>query len=451
MLFPRDESELRVAVIGFGYIGSCIGVTLADVGMRVTGIDRDPDLIDAFNRNVCRIAEPGLAEALVRLHGSSRLAFSTDYAPAESADVVIITVDTPVEDGGLLMTESLEAVCRSLAPRLRGGQLVVLKSTVPPGHTRNVVLPMLESAGGRLGVDFELAFCPERLSEGNALAQLRELPIVVGGCDAASTEAASAFFSRALGVATLEFPVPEIAELVKLADNWWIDHNISMANDLARLCDAFGVDVLEVISGANSLPKGAGNVNILWPSVGVGGACLTKDPWMAAQAARGRGARLRTVETARCVNDDMPEYTSGAITDELVKLGKQPHRAKVAILGAAFKNDTGDLRATPVKHVAEHLQKAGVAVRVFDPLTDPDDIRSMFGLDPQDTLAGAVEGVDCVAVLAGHEPFQRLDFEALRERVADGCLLFDGRAYYPPATIQHLRDLGFTYRGVGRS
>ena len=157
------------------------------------------------------------------------------------------------------MTEHLEAVCAVLAPLLRAGQLVILKSTVAPGTTNKLVRPLLEKAGAIQGRDFGLAFCPERLAEGNALAQFRTLPIVIGGCDEESAERAREFWADALNVEVLIFPCPEVAEMVKLADNWWIDVNIALANELAQLCGSLDVDVLDVISGANSLPKGGGH------------------------------------------------------------------------------------------------------------------------------------------------------------------------------------------------
>ncbi|WP_329081939.1 MULTISPECIES: nucleotide sugar dehydrogenase [unclassified Streptosporangium] len=450
MRFLPDLREPKVAIVGFGWVGCCLGVALADRGLYVTGIDSNPGLVAELRAGRCRIAEPGLAEALERLRDSSRLTFDTGYDAIEDADVIVIAVGTPIAPDRSLVTAQLEAVCEALAPRLRRGQLVVLKSTVAPGTTKELVRPLLEAGGLVQGEDFGLVFCPERLSEGNALSELVELPVIVGGCDPDSTQSATAFWKRVLGVPVWEYASPEVAEIIKLADNWWIDHNIAMANDLARLCDAFRVDVLEVISGANSLPKGNSHVNILLPSVGVGGYCLTKDPWMTWSAARGRGVRLDTIETVRAVNDAMPAYTHETISAELTRAGWDPGRAKVAILGAAFKNNTGDLRSTPVKHVVDGLLAAGTTVSIFDPLADPDELRSTMGVEGSATLEEAVDGAHCLAVLAGHEPFQQLDFAALRERVPSPCLVFDGRAYYSRETISELRRLGFGYRGIGR-
>jgi dTDP-alpha-D-glucose dehydrogenase len=362
--------------------------------------------------------------------------------------VVLIAVGTPVRDDGSLADAQLRAACSSVSRHLRPGQLLILKSTVPPGTTREVVLPLLEAGGLTAGADFKLAFSPERLAQGTALAELRTLPIVVGGTDTASTQAASAFWRLALGVPVLQQDSLEAAEIVKLADNWWIDLNIAMANELARYCDLFGVDVLDVIAAANSIPKGNGNVNILLPSVGAGGSCLVKDPWMVWESARRRGLDVRTPRLSREINAAMPAYTADLIIDELTRAGKDPARSTVAVLGLAYKNNTSDLRSTPVTAAVAALVQAGVNVRAYDPLTDAERAAELMGLRPAPTLDEAVKDADCLAVFALHREFQKIDFAELP--VARPCLILDGRAYYPKEQIAELRRLGYLYRGIGR-
>ncbi|WP_262391267.1 nucleotide sugar dehydrogenase [Nocardiopsis sp. CNR-923] len=348
------------------------------------------------------------------------------------------------------MTEQLERVCEQIAPRLEPGRLVIVKSTVVPGTTRTLVAPLLEQGGLTCETDFGLAYCPERLAEGEALAQLGELTVVVGGDGRDGTAAAARFWEESLGVPTHVVPGTDAAETVKLATNWWIDANVAIANELARFCAAFGVDVMDVIAASNSLPKGDSRVNILRPGVGVGGACLTKDPWMAWRVARDRGVRLETVRTARHANDSMPSYTAETILEELVKLGSDPEEATVAVLGVSFKGGTGDLRNTPVKGVVERLREAGVRVRMFDPLAEPDQVRAELGERVTDSLDEAVRGADAVALLAGHREFREIPPARLRSLLSGAGLVFDGRAVLAPDTPRELRELGLAYRGVGR-
>jgi dTDP-alpha-D-glucose dehydrogenase len=448
--FLPEKSQLRIAVVGFGYVGSCIGITLAERGMHVSGIDNDPKLIEEMQAGYCRFNEPGLAQALERMRAADTLQLSTSYENVSSADVVIIAVGTPVDANHAIVTTYLESACVALAPQLRAGQLVILKSTVTPGTTRGLVRPLLEKSGLTQGSDFGLAFCPERLAEGNALAQFRTIPIVVGGCDDDSSAAACEFWTSALGIEVLRFSDPEVAELVKLTDNWWIDANVALANELAMLCGALHVDVLDVIAGANSLPKGSSHVNVLLPSVGVGGSCLTKDPWILWSAGREHGLRLRLAETAREVNDTMPAYTHELIRDGLSALGKDLGSAKVAVLGLAFKNNTNDLRHTPVLPVVQALRASSGEVVIYDPLVADDIAEATFGLTQASCLEDAVKDADCVAVLAGHNQFATMDFADLARRVSMPCLVIDGRAYYPRPTMETMRDLGFGYRGIGR-
>jgi nucleotide sugar dehydrogenase len=450
MKFLPGKSQLSIAVVGFGYVGSCIGVTLAQRGMRVFGIDQDRQLVEEMNSGHCRFNEPGLAQAVKSARTSGALSLSTGYQAVGAADVVIIAVGTPVDTNRSIITTYLETACGALASHLRSGQLVILKSTVAPGTTQGLVRPLLEKSGLVQGRDFGLAFCPERLAEGSALTQFQSIPIVVGGCDDDSSAAACEFWARALEVEVLRFGSPEVAELVKLTDNWWIDANVALANELAQLCGALGADVLDVIAGANSLPKGNGHVNVLLPSVGVGGSCLTKDPWILWSTGREHGLRLRLAETAREVNDTMPAYTHGLIEEGLTALGKDLRTAKVAVLGLAFKNNTNDLRNTPVRPVVEALRRSCGQVALYDPLVADDAAQAEFGMQQSASLQDAVDNADCVAVLAGHDQFASLDFADLSRQVSMPCLIIDGRAYYPRPTIELIRGLGFAYRGIGR-
>ncbi|WP_433136283.1 nucleotide sugar dehydrogenase [Actinomadura nitritigenes] len=449
MKFLTDREKISAAVLGMGYVGTAVAAVLAGEGVDVVGVDVDPEVIGRLKARRCPFHEPGLPELLLGALDSGGLRVTTDYAPVGEVDVVIIAVGTPVR-GTELVDAQLRGACEQLAARLCPGQLVLLKSTVPPGVSRKFVAPLLEGGGLKAGVDFGLAFCPERLSEGRALHELRTFPIAVGGWCRDSARAAAAFWWRTIGAEVIDCTSMESAEMVKLAGNWWIDHNIAMANELARLCGVLDVDVLEVIAVANTMRKGTGNVNILLPSVGVGGSCLTKDPWMVWRAARDRGLDLETVRVARRVNDSMPAHTVDLIDRELARLGLGLDGTRIAVLGAAFKNNTGDLRATPVLPVVAALRRKGADVAVFDPLADPAEIHKIFGLAPAASAREALKGAACVAVLAGHDAFDGIDFVALRDTLAESCVIVDGRAYYSREIIDRFRRNGLAYRGIGR-
>ncbi|HEY0454029.1 nucleotide sugar dehydrogenase [Actinophytocola sp.] len=448
MRFISGDHDLRVAVIGLGYVGSCIAATLADRGLDVVGVDTNTKLIEELNDGFCRFAEKGLPELVASGVAAGKLRATTDASAVSAADVVLITVGTPVREDGSLADEQLQSACLELSRHIRRGQLFVLKSTVPPGSTRNFVLPLLQRSGLVGGEDFGLAFTPERLAEGTALHELNTFPIVAGGLDQDSAEDAAEFWRSSLDVDVIPLDTLEAAEIVKLADNWWIDLNIALGNELAKFSALYGVDALDVIRAANSIPKGNGNVNILLPSVGVGGSCLTKDPWMVWHSARERGLEILTAPAGRAVNAGMPEYTAQLAIDELTKLGKDPAASKVAVLGLAFKNNTGDLRATPTLDAVTALVGGCGEVTIYDPLVDVAEAEEMFGRSLETDLRTAVHGADCIAIFALHREFADLDFGDLP--VADDCLILDGRAYFSREKIAALRELGFAYRGVGR-
>jgi dTDP-alpha-D-glucose dehydrogenase len=448
MRFLPDHDP-TVAVIGFGYVGSCIAATVAERGFDVIGIDTDPRLIEELDRRECRFNEHGLAEMIFAGLDSGKLRMTTDTSQVSAADVVLIAVGTPVRDDGSLADRQLRGAALELGKHLRQGQLIVLKSTVPPGTTRNLLGPLLEETSGLVaGQDFGLAFTPERLAEGTALEELRTFPIVASGLTPDCAASAAELWRRTLGVKILPMDTLEAAEIVKLADNWWIDLNIAMANELAKLCGLYGADVLEVISAANSIPKGNGYVNILHPSVGVGGSCLTKDPWMVWRTADEFGVRIQTAAAGRQVNAGMPEYTAELIFDELARLGKDPRTSTVAVLGLAFKNNTGDLRATPTQGVVDALVASGATVRIHDPLVDRTAAAELFGRELETSVEDTVRDADCIAILALHRDFYDIDFASLP--VAESCVLLDGRAYYPKDKVAELQNAGYVYRGIGR-
>ncbi|MEO3977630.1 nucleotide sugar dehydrogenase [Streptomyces sp. CAU 1734] len=443
-----DDRLPRVAVVGFGYVGSCLSAVLAGRGLEVVGVDTDETLVAEIGRGYCRFQEEGLAELIGRTTAAGLLRVTSDPAAVEGADVVVIAVGTPVRPDGSLADEQLREVCEELGGRLRPGTLVLLKSTVSPGTTRTVVAPLLEKGGLVAGRDFALAFTPERLAEGAALRELGTFPIVVGGFDEESTRTAAGFWERSLGVGTIVVDSLESAEIVKLADNWWIDLNIALANELAQFCDLFGADVMEVIGAANTIAKGGGSVNILTPGVGVGGSCLTKDPWMVWRAARERGVEIRTAPVGREVNSLMPGHTAGLIVEGLAALGRPAAGSRVAVLGLSFKSGSGDLRATPVLDTVRALTAAGAEVRTYDPLADRAAATAMFGIAPEESVAEAVRGADCVAVLARHPELAGLDFGELP--LAGRALVLDGRDCFSAGEIAAVRGAGHVYRGIGR-
>jgi len=438
------KTKGEVAVVGFGYIGSVIGSVLAEKGYRVRGVEPSARIVDAVSAGKSPFNEPGLEELVARNVASGRLTVGSDPSVVASCDTIVITVGTPLSGDKDPDLSQIRGAAQMIAPYVKEGSLVMLKSTVPPGTTEETVAPVLKEK------KVSLAFCPERLAEGKAIGEFTAIPVVVGGVDEKSTARAAAFWRGALGVEVIEVHGAKSAEMVKLADNLWIDLNIALAGELAKVSDRLGVDVLDVIRAANSLPKGSSNVNILIPSVGVGGYCLTKDPWFVQRLGAKLGLELLIPKTSRNVNDSMPAYSVALIEDFLAARGKKPRDSKIAVMGVAFKNNTGDCRFTPTKPVIEALAAKGYCLAICDPWVEDHDRAMVTELPVSKDLEAAIRGADCVAFLAGHKEFHDLPIERIAELASPGAMVFDGRMFFAKEKIATMRSKGLIYKGVGR-
>jgi UDP-N-acetyl-D-mannosaminuronic acid dehydrogenase len=292
-----------------------------------------------------------------------------------------------------------------------------------------------------------LAFCPERLAEGQAIRELTSIPVVVGAVDERSARACATLWRHALGVDSVVVDNPRTAEMVKLADNLWVDLNVALANELAKVCDRLGMDALQVIDAANTMPKGGGDVNILRPSMGVGGYCLTKDPWFVHHLGESVGLNLAIPRTSRTVNDTMPAYTYGLLERLLADQGKVLETSRIAVLGIAFKNNTGDCRLTPTKSVVDLLEESGCRLSIHDPWVTDADALTVTTIPLTADIESAVEDADALVVLAGHRQFHQMPLVRLAGLAAPQCVFLDGRNSFDPAAV---RTAGFVYKGIGR-
>lgn len=435
----------KVAIIGFGYIGSVIGSVLADKGVRVKGIEQNQRIIDAVAHAETPFSEPGLDALIKSTTASGNLTVSRDMETIKDCNVFVVTVGTPLSENFDPDISQISQAVQSITPYITDDSIVIIKSTVPPFTTRDVVYPILKKTA-----NVKLAFSPERLAEGRAIEEFRTIPIVVGGVDEASTKAVATFWREVMGNEVIEVDSAVSAEMVKLADNLWIDVNIALAGELAKLSDKLGADVLQVIRAANSLPKGTSHVNILLPSVGVGGYCLTKDPWFVQSMGEKYGVPLQLPKAGREVNDSMPEYAVSEIDAVLTADGKPRESQKIAIMGIAFKNNTGDCRFTPTRPVIEKFIDLGYQVEICDPWTQDHDNQMVTKRIVSKDIEGTMKGANCVAFLAGHDEFQMMPIEKIAELAAPNALIFDGRMFFSREKIQEMGHCGLRYKGVGR-
>lgn len=390
----------KVCVLGLGYIGLPTACELACHGVKVLGVDINPAVITTLKNGGIHIHEPGLRAVVQEAVKSNNLKVSDR---AEPADVFYIAVPTPFlenEHGNyqgvafkLADMAAVEAATTSILPVLRRGNLVVLESTSPPRTTLELVAPILERSGMRAGVDFHLVYSPERVLPGQILRELVENARVVGGVTSASARAGKSFYSIFVK-GEIILTDATTAEMVKLMENTYRDVNIAIANEFTRLADRFGVDIWEAISLANRHPR----VKILNPGPGVGGHCISVDPWFLVQ---GAPDLARLIHQSRQVNDEQPHFVL-----ELVKrsLGKLKGKT-IAALGLSYKPNVDDLRESPAIEVIRLLQSAGAKVKAFEPFK-PDAVVKGLSLYPD--LEMTLKDVDAVLLLVAHGQFSKL-------------------------------------------
>ncbi len=412
-----------VCVLGLGYVGLPSAAILANNGFKVIGVDVNPDIVALINSGKVHIEEKGLRTLVQSQVGSGDL---VAQPVPEQADVFIIAVPTPLTPERRADLSYVVAASESLVPWLRRGSLVILESTVPPGTTEGVVAPILERSGLQCGRDFDLAYCPERVLPGNILQELIANDRVIGGVTPESARKGADLYKQ-FSVGSMYLTDATTAELVKLAENTSRDVNIALANELAGICSGLGVDAWEVIELANKHPR----VSILRPGPGVGGHCISVDPWFLVEA---QPDVAQLTRLARQINNRQPQVVVGMIQEMTVGITEP----RITIMGVAYKGNVGDVRLSPAVEVIQHLETAGCHLAIYDPHVKDFPWR----LSP---LEEAFAGSDCAVLLTNHDEFRDLSPEALG-KLMNRKQVLDTHNWLP---AQQWRDAGFQVRRLG--
>jgi UDP-N-acetyl-D-glucosamine dehydrogenase len=392
-----EDKSAHLGVVGLGYVGLPLAVEFARKGYRVTGFDVMAKVVDSVNAGHSRVSDVPSA-VLKEVVESGRLTATSDFAELQQVDSVNICVPTPLrktrDPDVSYIVSAVEEITRYLHP----GMLVVLESTTYPGTTEELILPMLESTGLKVGEDFFLAFSPERVDPGNKVYTTRNIPKVVGGMTPACTEVAAALYGS-----TLEHLVPvsstRVAEMVKLLENTFRSVNIGLVNELALMCDSMGINVWEVIDAAATKPFG---FMPFYPGPGLGGHCIPIDPFYLSWKARQVGFEARFIELAGMINSFMPQHVVAKITRALNEIEKPVKGSRVLVVGAAYKAGTDDVRESPALDVMKRLLELGARVSYHDPLV-PDLGHEGIELRSEPYSDDLVSGSDVVVVLTAHE------------------------------------------------
>jgi UDP-N-acetyl-D-glucosamine dehydrogenase len=384
-------------VIGQGYVGLPLATAFAEVGFPALGFDVHTGTVDALNAGASHIKDVPSA-TIARLVAAGRFAATTDMARLAEADIISICVPTPLGKTRDPDISYVAAATAQVAKYLRRGQLVILESTTYPGTTREIILPQLEATGLVAGVDFFLAFSPERIDPGNPTYGITNTPKVVGGLEPVSTALATLFYEQAIETV---FPVstPEAAEMVKLHENTFRAVNIALANETALMCDKLGINVWEVVDAAATKPFG---FMPFYPGPGIGGHCIPLDPHYLAWKMKTLNYRARFIELASEINAGMPEYWVDKVWQALNDQEQSVKGADILVIGVAYKSDIDDVRESPALDIIALLQQAGAQVAYHDPHVA--QIRVPAGtLRSVDLTPERVTGADCVVIATDHK------------------------------------------------
>jgi UDP-N-acetyl-D-glucosamine dehydrogenase len=406
----RDKLETgtaRVSVIGLGYVGLSLAVELAKAGLTVRGIDLALERVSLLNRGESYLVDV-LPETLAPLVTDGRLAASTAFDEAGSADALIICVPTPLRKSKEPDISFILAALDSLQPHLHPGQLMVLESTTYPGTTEEVIQPRLEANGLVIGDDFFLAFSPERVDPGNKQFTTANIPKVVGGVTPACTALAAALY-RQVTSSVFEVSSPRVAETAKLLENTFRSVNIALANELAFACRKIGVDPWEVIEAATTKPFG---FMPFYPGPGIGGHCIPVDPLYLSWKVRLTGYEAQFIALADQINRAMPEHVVNLVADALNQRTRALREASVLVLGVTYKADVNDIRESPALEIIQMLLRKGANVSYADPFMPQLAVDSLK-LTAVEATAETVAAADCVLILTNHA---RFDYAMIADR-----------------------------------
>jgi UDP-N-acetyl-D-mannosaminuronic acid dehydrogenase len=427
--------EALIAVIGLGYVGLPVACEFARAGFGVLGVEKRQDKVDKINAGICPIEgdEPGIAELLTEILNKRSLRATANYQDLRDRDVILIDVETPVDQNNIPRYEALRAAIRSLGPLIKYGCLVIIESTIAPGTIQNVVLPLLEeSSGWKVNEGFYLGNCPERVMPGKLLSNLRSLSRVVGGMTPETADTMVLLYRKVV-MADLD-PVDCItAELVKTVENAYRDVQIAFANEVALICESVGGNVWKVRELVNKSPFRSMHL----PGAGVGGHCIPKDPWLLAYGVQGKDVPLRLIPASREINDNMPLHMVSLLEDALAEAGRELAGSKILIFGYAYLEDSDDTRNSPSEILLQRLGELGAEVFVHDP----------YVMEYQASFARVAANCDAAMFMVKHSQYLQINLADLKA-ILHTPVLIDGRKIFDADKVQ---EAGFYYRCIGES
>lgn len=403
------SKEALVSVIGLGYVGLPLAVSSAKSGFRVTGYDKNKSIVKKLNEGVSHVVDTE-SETLRKYIGANKFFATDNPAILRESDVISICVPTPLNRFKQPDISYIQSAAEDIAKNLRAGQLIILESTTYPGTTEEVVLPLLEQSGLKVGRDIFLAFSPERIDPGNKQFEFEDIPKVVGGVTKECTRLTALYYSQFMKK-VVKVSNPKSAELSKLLENIFRIVNVSMINEMALLADKMGIDIWEVIDAASTKPYG---FMPFYPSAGVGGHCIPLDPFYLSYKAREYNFHPRFIELSGEINDQMPHFVLTKIIYAMNTYGKALKGSKILIVGVAYKKDINDTRDSASLKVFEEVSKKHAEVAYYDPFVPEINLdgRKYQSIDLTPKI---LKDTDCAVILTDHT---NVDYEKITKHIS---------------------------------
>jgi len=410
-----SQRTAKAGVIGLGYVGLPLVLEIAKVGFSVTALDMDGEKVRFINDGVSYIPDVA-AENLAHFVGMQKIRATDSLGVLDELDTISICVPTPLRKSKDPDLSYVIAAVEGVRDHLKPGQLIILESTTYPGTTRELVLPLLEETGLKVGKDFWLAFSPERVDPGNSTYNTHNIPKVIGGMTPVCISLAQMFYGKFIET-IVPVSSPDAAEMVKLLENTFRSVNIALANEVAMMSHKLGVDVWEVIEAAKTKPFG---FMPFYPGPGLGGHCIPVDPHYLTWKAKMHGFEPRLIEVAGHINSQMPNFTVGLIADALNDKAKCVRGSTILAFGVAYKKDTSDVRESPAIEVLRALRTLGAEIQYADPFVQKLEIDGEV-YDSVKVNKDLIHAADCCVILTDHSSF---DYEEIAEHAR---LIVDSR------------------------
>jgi UDP-N-acetyl-D-glucosamine dehydrogenase len=391
-----ESGEAVLGVVGLGYVGLPLALEMARAGHRVVGFEVSAEKADLVNAGTSYIPDVP-QEEFAPLVEAGLISATTDFSRAGEVDAIAICVPTPLNEMKEPDTSYMEAAARSVTPYLHPEMLITLESTTYPGTTEEIIQPILESGGLKVGSDIYLAFSPERVDPGNPVYQTRNTPKVIGGVTPACTENAVALYARYIDT-VVPVSSTRVAEMTKLLENTFRGVNIALMNELLMLCERMDISLWEVIKAAKTKPFG---YMAFYPGPGLGGHCIPIDPFYLSWKAKQFDFRTEFIDLSGRINENMPYYVIDRLMDALNAQRKPLADSKVLVLGVAYKADIDDMRESPAIRIAELLLEKEADVVYHDPFV-PSFAVSGTEIPSVDLTAETVAAADVVLVITAH-------------------------------------------------